>query len=152
MLDFVNSLSDGIYTEIGERGILLSGGQRQRLAIARAILKNSPIVILDEATSALDNFSEAMVHKAMESLIENRTVIIIAHRLSTIRNADRIILVDDGEIKEQGTHEELLKQNGQYAAMYNIQFDGKNVSPILKQTSSLTGDAFEEVPIETLTA
>lgn len=120
--DFVHALPEGLDTEIGERGTLLSGGQKQRLAIARALIKNTPIVILDEATSALDNKSEAIVQKAIENLMKNRTVFIIAHRLSTIKNADHIVVINDGQVAEAGTHESLLKQNGAYAALYNAQF------------------------------
>lgn len=121
--DFVNEQEQGLDTDIGERGSLLSGGQRQRLAIARAFLKNAPIVILDEATSALDNKSEAVVQKAIDNLMQDRTVFVIAHRLSTIQNADEIIVINDGEIIEQGTHEQLLeKENGAYRSLYNAQF------------------------------
>ena len=121
--DFVSSLENGLDTEIGERGATLSGGQKQRIAIARALLKNAPIVILDEATSALDNKSEAVVQKAVENLMKNRTVFVIAHRLSTIKNAQKIVVMNDGEIVETGTHEELLaKENGAYRALYNAQF------------------------------
>ena len=120
--DFVQGLPEGLDTEIGERGTLLSGGQKQRLAIARALIKDTPIVILDEATSALDNKSEAIVQKAIENLMKNRTVFIIAHRLSTIKNADHIAVINDGQIVEAGTHESLLKQNGAYAVLYNAQF------------------------------
>ena len=124
--DFVKGLENGLDTEIGERGTLLSGGQKQRLAIARALIKNAPIVILDEATSALDNKSEAVVQKAIENLMKNRTVFVIAHRLSTVKNAEQIIVINDGQIVEQGTHEELLKiSNGAYTALYNAQFKTK---------------------------
>ena len=110
-------------TQIGERGTLLSGGQKQRIAIARALIKDAPIVILDEATSALDNKSEAVVQKAIENLMKNRTVFVIAHRLSTIKNAEMILVINDGQIVERGTHEELLqKENGAYRALYNAQF------------------------------
>lgn len=120
---FVAGLEHGLDTEIGERGTSLSGGQKQRLAIARALIKDAPIVILDEATSALDNKSEAVVQKAIENLMSNRTVFVIAHRLSTIKNAGQIVVVNDGEIIESGTHEELLKKSGgAYAALYNAQF------------------------------
>ncbi len=122
---FVKELPQGINTEIGERGILLSGGQKQRLAIARAFVKNAPIVILDEATSALDNKSERVVQEALDNLMKNRTVIVIAHRLSTIQNANKIVVVNDGKIAEEGTHEELLKHNGAYAALYAMQFKNK---------------------------
>ena len=121
--DVISELPDGIETFLGERGTTLSGGQRQRVAIARAMLRNAPIVILDEATSALDNESEAIVQKAMDNLMVNRTVFIIAHRLSTIKNATRIAVINDGELVELGTHEELLNiQNGQYKALYEMQF------------------------------
>jgi len=128
--ELINSLPDGINTEIGERGIRLSGGQKQRIAIARALIKDAPIVILDEATSALDNKSEAIVQKALDKLMENKTVLVIAHRLSTIRNANRIIVVNEGEIVENGTHEELINiENGVYRRLYNMQF--KATEPIL---------------------
>ena len=123
--DFVKGLPQGLETEIGERGILLSGGQKQRLAIARAFVKNAPIVILDEATSALDNKSERVVQEALDNLMKNRTVIVIAHRLSTVQNADKIVVINDGQIVEQGKHEELLKLNGAYAALYAMQFKDK---------------------------
>ena len=121
--EFLKTLKDGINTRIGERGILLSGGQRQRVAIARAFLKNAPILVLDEATSALDNKSEAVVQKAIENLMQEKTVFVIAHRLSTIRNASKIIVVNDGQIVESGTHDELLKiKNGAYKMLYDMQF------------------------------
>lgn len=121
--NFVAGLKNGLDTEIGERGAVLSGGQKQRLAIARALIKNAPIVILDEATSALDNKSEAVVQKAIENLMAHRTVFVIDHRLSTIKNAGQIIVINDGEVVESGTHEELLKKtNGAYTALYNAQF------------------------------
>lgn len=122
LYDFVKGLTSGLNTQIGERGILLSGGQKQRLAIARAFVKNAPIVILDEATSALDTKSEKVVQEALDNLMKNRTVIVIAHRLSTIQNADKIIVINDGKILESGKHEELLKQNGAYASLYSMQF------------------------------
>lgn len=124
--DFVAGLENGIDTDIGERGALLSGGQRQRLAIARAFIKNAPIVILDEATSALDNKAEAVVQKAIDNLMQDRTVFVIAHRLSTIQNADKIVVINDGEIIEEGKHDALLKiENGAYKALYNAQFKNK---------------------------
>lgn len=125
--DFINDLEKGLDTDIGERGALLSGGQRQRLAIARAFLKNSQIVVLDEATSALDNKAEAVVQKAIDNLMQDRTVFVIAHRLSTVQNADLIMVVNDGEIVESGRHEELLQiENGAYKALYNAQFKNKH--------------------------
>lgn len=120
--DFVRGLPQQLNTEIGERGILLSGGQKQRLAIARAFVKNAPVVVLDEATSALDNKSEKVVQEALDNLMKNRTVIVIAHRLSTVQNADKIVVINDGKIAEEGTHEQLLKQNGAYASLYAMQF------------------------------
>ena len=123
--EFVKELPQGLDTEIGERGILLSGGQKQRLAIARAFVKNAPIVILDEATSALDNKSERVVQEALDNLMKNRTVIVIAHRLSTVQNADNIVVINDGQIVEQGKHADLIKLNGAYAALYSMQFKDK---------------------------
>ena len=120
--EFVAGLEKGLDTPIGERGALLSGGQKQRIAIARAFLKNAPIVILDEATSALDNKSEAVVQQAVENLMKDRTVFIIAHRLSTVRNADKIVVINYGELAEMGTHEELLnKKDSIYASLYQSQ-------------------------------
>ena len=121
--EFIETLEDGLDTELGERGTTLSGGQRQRVAIARAMIKDAPIVILDEATSALDNESEAIVQKALDNLMQNKTVFVIAHRLSTISNADRIAVIHDGELTELGTHEELIKnENGFYKKLYDMQF------------------------------
>lgn len=121
--EFLKTLKKGLDTKIGERGILLSGGQKQRVAIARAFLKNAPILVLDEATSALDNKSEAVVQKAIENLMHDKTVFVIAHRLSTIRNATKIIVVNDGRIVESGTHDELLKTEcGVYKTLYDMQF------------------------------
>ena len=126
--DLISELPDGLDTMLGERGLTLSGGQRQRVAIARAMLRNAPIVILDEATSALDNESEAIVQKAMDNLMKDRTVFIIAHRLSTIKNADRIAVINEGELVELGTHEELMNiENGQYKALYEMQFKKQEV-------------------------
>lgn len=120
--EFIGSLEKGLDTNIGERGVLLSGGQKQRIAIARAFIKNAPIVILDEATSALDNKSEAIVQEAINNLMKDRTVFVIAHRLSTVRHADKIIVVNYGKIAEIGSHEELVgKENGIYAALYKTQ-------------------------------
>ncbi len=122
--EFLSTLPDGVNTVVGERGASLSGGQRQRVAIARALIKNAPIVILDEATSALDNESEAIVQKALDNLMANRTVFVIAHRLSTIHNANRIAVLNEGELVELGSHEELInKDGGRYRHLYEMQFN-----------------------------
>ena len=118
----MKDLPDGYETLVGERGIKLSGGQRQRVAIARAILKDAPILVLDEATSALDSESEALIQDALEKLMKGRTSIVVAHRLSTVASMDRIVVLDDGKIIEQGTHEDLMAKNGVYAELYNLQF------------------------------
>lgn len=121
--EFIGTLENGIDTYVGERGTTLSGGQRQRVAIARAMLKGSEIVILDEATSALDNESEAIVQKAIDNLMANKTVFVIAHRLSTVKNADRIIVINEGQLVEEGTHEQLIRiEKGHYRHLYNMQF------------------------------
>ena len=127
-LDFIESQPAGFDTGIGDRGIQLSGGQRQRIAIARAILKNPPILILDEATSSLDAKAEKKVHDAIDRLMKHRTVFVIAHRLSTIVNADKIIVLKDGEIVEVGTHEELINRNGEYKHLYDVQFEYNAIS------------------------
>ena len=120
--DFIVQLPEGYETNIGDRGIRLSGGQRQRICIARALLKNAPILILDEATSALDTESEQMVQKALDNLMANRTTFVIAHRLSTVLHADRILVLEDGRIVESGSHEELLKNSGLYSRLHSLQF------------------------------
>ncbi|HEX5606689.1 MAG TPA: ATP-binding cassette domain-containing protein, partial [Candidatus Binatia bacterium] len=119
--DFIMAMPQGYDSFVGELGMQLSGGQRQRLAIARALLKNAPILILDEATSALDTDSERLVQDALENLMADRTTVVIAHRLSTVRRADRIIVLVDGTIAEDGTHEELLARNGEYNRLYMTQ-------------------------------
>ena len=120
--EFIHKLNNQFDTEIGEDGVTLSGGQRQRLSIARAIAKDSPILILDEATSSLDSATEKLVQSAINKMRQGRTTIIIAHRLSTIKNADRIIVIKNGEIVEQGSHNELLKLSGEYAKLNKQQF------------------------------
>ena len=124
-LDFIRSLPEGIHTQVGEGGNTLSGGQRQRIAIARAILKNAPILILDEATSALDTESERLIQQALQRLMHARTTLVIAHRLSTIEGADQIAVMDRGHIIERGTHAELLALDGQYASLYRLQFNDR---------------------------
>ncbi|WP_279152286.1 lipid A ABC transporter ATP-binding protein/permease MsbA [Photobacterium iliopiscarium] len=121
-MDFIKDMQHGLDTIIGENGVSLSGGQRQRLAIARALLRNAPVLVLDEATSALDTESERAIQRALDELQKDRTVLVIAHRLSTIENADQILVVDDGEIIERGTHGELISLNGAYAQLHRIQF------------------------------
>ena len=120
--DYIQSLPKGFETEIGERGVKLSGGQKQRLSIARIFLKNPSILILDEATSALDNTTELLIQNALDELCKGRTTIVVAHRLSTIRNADEIMVISDGNIKEKGTHDELMKEGGAYKILYDLQF------------------------------
>jgi subfamily B ATP-binding cassette protein MsbA len=122
VMEFATNLPAGLDTIVGDRGVLLSGGQRQRIAIARALLKDAPILILDEATSALDTEAERHIQAAMETLMEDRTTLVIAHRLSTIENADRIVVMERGRVAECGTHQELLEQGGQYAALHRLQF------------------------------
>jgi ATP-binding cassette subfamily B protein len=120
--DFIMNLPKGYSSEIGQRGVKLSGGQKQRLCIARVFLKNPPVLILDEATSALDNESESIIKQSLESLAKGRTTIVIAHRLSTIKEADLILVMEQGKVIEKGTHSDLLRENGFYAELYNSQF------------------------------
>ena len=119
--DFIMGLPNGYDTDIGQRGVKLSGGQKQRLSIARVFLKNPSVLIFDEATSSLDNESERAVQDSLEKLTDNRTTLVIAHRLSTVRNAQRIVVLTDNGIDEQGTHEELIALGGTYANLYKVQ-------------------------------
>jgi subfamily B ATP-binding cassette protein MsbA len=125
--EFILQLPEGYETIIGDRGLKLSGGQRQRIAIARALLKNAPLLILDEATSQLDTESEMLVQKALANLMEHRTVIVIAHRLSTIRRADKIVVLDKGRVREVGTHEELVNHGGIYQRLHELQSEAGGV-------------------------
>jgi ATP-binding cassette subfamily B protein len=122
--EFVKDLPDGYDTMVGERGVKLSGGQRQRVAIARAMLKNAPILILDEATSALDSQSERLIQKALWELMKDKTAVVIAHRLSTIQRLDRIVVLDNGRVIEDGSHKDLLAQKGLYAKLWSHQSGG----------------------------
>ena len=119
--EFIMQLPQGYETIVGERGQKLSGGQRQRVSIARAVLKDPPVLILDEATSSVDNETEALIQRSLERIAVGRTTLIIAHRLSTVRNADRIFVLEHGRLKEQGRHEALLAQNGIYAGLWKVQ-------------------------------
>ena len=121
-MEFVAKLEQGLDTEIGENGVKLSGGQRQRLALARALLKDAPVLILDEATSALDTESERFIQSALQKVMSNRTTLVIAHRLSTIESADMILVMDHGQIVERGSHQELLVKKGAYARLHSMQF------------------------------
>jgi subfamily B ATP-binding cassette protein MsbA len=122
VMEFVSALPAGLDTVVGDRGVLLSGGQRQRISIARALLKNAPILILDEATSALDTEAERHIQAALAQLVRNRTTFVIAHRLSTVEQADRIVVLDAGQVVESGTHAQLLARDGRYAQLYRLQF------------------------------
>jgi len=120
--DFIAALPEGYATMLGERGVTLSGGQRQRIAIARAVLRNAPILLLDEATSALDAESETLVQRALDRIMEGRTTLVIAHRLATVTRADRILVLDQGRLAEEGTHQTLLAKGGIYARLAELQF------------------------------
>jgi len=137
--DFIMELPGGYDTVIGEKGVRLSGGERQRIAIARALLKNAPILILDEATSALDSESEALVQSALQNLMTGRTVVVIAHRLSTVRRADRIAVIENGTIADMGSHDELMQKLGTYRRLYDLQFidiDSRRSSAVaMKETA-----------------
>ena len=146
LTDFVNSLPDGINTEIGERGILLSGGQKQRVAIARAFLKQAPVVVLDEATSALDNKSEKIVQQAIDNLMKDKTVFVIAHRLSTIKNANRIAVIHEGELVELGSHDELMAlEDGHYRRLYEMQFKNPPTTDPAAETTEENAPMSEEI-------
>ncbi|MGF1491540.1 MAG: ABC transporter ATP-binding protein [Microcoleaceae cyanobacterium] len=119
--EFIRQLPDGIETEIGENGVRLSGGQRQRITIARALIRDPRVLILDEATSALDTVSEALIQEALDRLVENRTTFVVAHRLSTVRKADRIVVLEKGQITEIGTHKELIDNRGLFATLHTLQ-------------------------------
>jgi len=126
-MDFIEKMPEGLDTEIGENGVKLSGGQRQRLALARALLKDAPILILDEATSALDTESERYIQTALKKVMRHRTTLVVAHRLSTIESADVILVMDNGCIIEKGSHQELLEKKGAYAKLYRMQFKSTEV-------------------------
>ena len=129
--EFIMELEDGYDTYIGEKGVKLSGGQKQRLSIARIFLKNPPILILDEATSALDNESERVIQRSLKELSKDRTTLVIAHRLSTVRSSDRILVLTQNGIEEEGNHEELIAKNGLYSKLYNMQFEDYNINEFM---------------------
>ena len=122
-MEFIEKMSEGLDTDIGENGVKLSGGQRQRLALARALLKDAPVLILDEATSALDTESERYIQRALDTVMKNRTTLVVAHRLSTIENADVILVMDKGVIVEKGNHKQLISKGGAYAKLHGMQFE-----------------------------
>ncbi|MBT8406911.1 MAG: ATP-binding cassette domain-containing protein, partial [Deltaproteobacteria bacterium] len=137
--DFIMKMDQGFDTLIGEQGARLSGGERQRLCIARALLKNAPILILDEATSSLDSEAELEVQKALENLMAGRTTLVIAHRLSTIQNADRIVVISDGRIVEEGRHDELMECDGEYCRLYDMQFAQVDNNSTVKTVTNVSG-------------
>jgi ABC-type transport system involved in Fe-S cluster assembly fused permease/ATPase subunit len=141
---FVSTLPDGYQTSVGERGLKLSGGEKQRVAIARTILKGPPILVLDEATSALDSFTEKEIQDALDRVSRGRTTLVIAHRLSTVIGADEIIVLDHGVIVERGTHAELLRQGGVYAAMWNRQREADAARETLKRAAEAEGRTVRE--------
>ena len=137
--DFIMKMNQGFDTLIGEQGARLSGGERQRLCIARALLKNAPILILDEATSSLDSEAELEVQKALENLMAGRTTLVIAHRLSTIQNADRIVVISNGRIVEEGRHDELMECDGEYCRLYDMQFAQLDNNSTVKTVTNVSG-------------
>ncbi|MDH3929596.1 MAG: ATP-binding cassette domain-containing protein, partial [Deltaproteobacteria bacterium] len=137
--NFIMKMDQGFDTSIGEQGARLSGGERQRLCIARALLKNAPILILDEATSSLDSEAELEVQKALENLMAGRTTLVIAHRLSTIQNADRIVVISDGRIVEEGRHDELMECDGEYCRLYDMQFAQVENNSTVKTVTNVSG-------------
>jgi ATP-binding cassette subfamily B protein len=139
--DFIMSFAKGYDTPVGEHGLKLSGGERQRIAIARALLKDAPIILLDEATAALDSESEREVQRAIEHLCQGRTTIAIAHRLHTITHADRIVVIEDGTVVESGRHEELLRKSGRYASFYRLQLKGQEQPPEPRELTVAASDA-----------
>ena len=148
-MEFIEKLPEGFNTEIGDDGVLLSGGQRQRLAIARAFYKDAPIIILDEATSSLDSESELVVQSAIEKLIVNRTTIIIAHRLSTIEGANKIFVIDDGRIVEQGNHAELIDRDGIYKNLYkNMDSNQVKTAAVITKTEKSYLPSFDQEPAQ----
>ena len=134
--DFIMGLSEDYETQIGERGAQLSGGERQRIAVARALLKDAPVILLDEATASLDSESERQVQLAIEHLCQGRTTIVIAHRLHTVVDADRIFVIEDGAVAESGRHDELLRKNGRYASFYRLQLRDQEPTPRMAVASS----------------
>jgi subfamily B ATP-binding cassette protein MsbA len=143
--DFILRMPEGYDTMIGEKGVRLSGGERQRLAIARAILKNAPILILDEATSALDTESEAFVQAALANLMQGRTVFVIAHRMTTVRRATRIVVIEEGRILQAGSHEDLIAQSGTYRRLYDLQFASDRFER-RPETESAEAEVLEGMP------